>query len=85
MYRNELDKACFQHDMTYGDFEDLETVSDKVLIDKAFHIAKNRKYDIYIYIYTYIYIYIYIHISKKILLLWFTNSLIKSKVRFTCR
>ena len=22
-YSNELDKACFQHDMTYGDFKDL--------------------------------------------------------------
>ena len=22
--RNELDKACFQHDMAYGDFKDLE-------------------------------------------------------------
>ena len=21
IYRNELDKACFQHDMTYGDFK----------------------------------------------------------------
>ena len=30
-YKNELDKAWFQHDMTYGDFKDLEkrTVSDK--------------------------------------------------------
>ena len=23
IYRNEPDKACFQHDMTYGDFKDL--------------------------------------------------------------
>ena len=23
IYRNELDKACFQHDMAYGDFKDL--------------------------------------------------------------
>ena len=23
IYKNELDKACFQHDMTYGDFKDL--------------------------------------------------------------
>ena len=22
IYRNELDKACFQHDMVYGDFKD---------------------------------------------------------------
>ena len=33
-YKNELDKACFQHDTAYGDFKDLEriTASDKVLI-----------------------------------------------------
>ena len=43
IYRNELDKACFQHDMTYGDFKDLarRTSSDKVLRDKASNIAKN--------------------------------------------
>ena len=37
--RNELDKACFQHDMVYGDFKDLKrrTASDKVLRDKAFY------------------------------------------------
>ena len=23
IYKNELDKACFQHDMAYGDFKDL--------------------------------------------------------------
>ena len=23
IYGNELDKACFQHDMAYGDFKDL--------------------------------------------------------------
>ena len=49
IYRNELDKACFQHDMAYGDFKDLarRTASDKVLRDKAFNIAKNPKYDGY--------------------------------------
>ena len=32
IYKNELDKACFQHDVAYGDFKDLErrTASDKV-------------------------------------------------------
>ena len=46
IYKNELDKACFQHDMAYGDFKDLKirTASDKVLRDKAFNIAKNPKY-----------------------------------------
>ena len=31
--QNELDKACFQHDMAYGDFKDLlrRTPSDKEL------------------------------------------------------
>ena len=49
IYKNELDKACFQHDMAYGDFKDLarRTVSDKILRDKAFNIAKNPKYDGY--------------------------------------
>ena len=49
IYKNELDKACFQHDMAYGDFKDLarRTASDKVLRDIAFNIAKNPKYDGY--------------------------------------
>ena len=49
IYKNELDKACFQNDMAYGYFKDLErrTASDKVLRDKAFNIAKNPKYDGY--------------------------------------
>ena len=49
IYRNELDKAYFQHDMAYGDFKDLarRTAADKVLRDKAFNIAKDPKYDGY--------------------------------------
>ena len=49
IYKNELDKACFQHDMAYGDFKDLKrrTYSDKLLRDKVFNIAKNPKYDGY--------------------------------------
>ena len=49
IYKNELDNACFQHDMAYGDFKDIAkwTASDKVLRDKAFNIAKNPKYDRY--------------------------------------
>ena len=45
-YKNELHKACFQHDMAYGDFEDLaiRIASDKVLRDKAFSTAKSLKY-----------------------------------------
>ena len=36
IYKNDLDKACFQHDMTYGKFKDLNkrAQSDKVLSDK---------------------------------------------------
>ena len=49
IYRNELDKACFQHDIAYGDFKDLakRTAADKVLKDKAFNIAKDPKYNGY--------------------------------------
>ena len=49
IYKNKLDKACFQHDMAYGKSKDLvkRTQSDKVLKDKAFKIASNTKYDGY--------------------------------------
>ena len=64
IYKNELDTACFQHDMAYGDFKDLakRTASDNVLRNKAFNIANNPKYDGY----------------QRGLLLWFTKLLIKS-------
>ena len=44
IYKNELDKACFQHDMTYGKYKDLgkRTQSDKVLKDKVFEITNNQ-------------------------------------------
>ena len=49
IYKNEIDKACFQHDMAYEDFKDLarRTASDNVLRDKAFNIAKSPKHDGY--------------------------------------
>ena len=49
IYKNELDKACFQHDMAYGKLKDLakRAQSDKVLRDKAFKIASYPKYDGY--------------------------------------
>ena len=49
IYKNELDKACFQHDMAYGKSKDLikRTQSDKVLRDKAFKIESDPKYDGY--------------------------------------
>ena len=48
-YRNELDKACFQHDSAYADHKDLinRTEADKVLKDKAYNIASNPEYDGY--------------------------------------
>ena len=44
-YQNEIDKACFQHDMDYGDFKDspTRTASDKVIHDKVFNIVKYTK------------------------------------------
>ena len=49
IYRNELDKACFQHDSAYADNKYLinRTKSDKVLRDKAYDIASNPEYDGY--------------------------------------
>ena len=46
IYQNQLDKAWFQHDRASWDFKDLlrRTTSDKILRNKAFHIAKNPKY-----------------------------------------
>ena len=65
IYKNELDKACFQHDMSYGDFKDLarRAPSDKVLRDRHLMLLKiPNMMDI-----------------KEGLLLWFTNFLIKSR------
>ena len=49
IYRNELDKVCFQHDMSYGKTKYLakRTQSDKLSRDKAFKIASDPKYDCY--------------------------------------
>ena len=49
IYRNELDKACFQHNSAYADHKALinRTKSDKVLRDKAYNIASNPEYDGY--------------------------------------
>ena len=49
IYQNELDKACFEHDVACGDFKDLNrrTAVDKVSRGKTFNIAKNSKYDGY--------------------------------------
>ena len=49
IYRNELDKACFQHNSAYANHKDLinRTKSYKVLRDKAYNIASNPQYDGY--------------------------------------
>ena len=46
IYKNELDKSYFQHDIAYRDFIDLarRTAFDKIWRDKAFNITKNPKY-----------------------------------------
>ena len=47
IYKNDLDKACFEHDMAYGKYKDLakRTESDKFLRIKAFKIASNPNQD----------------------------------------
>ena len=49
IYRNELDKACFQHDSAYPDHKDLTNriKLKKVLRDKAYNIASNPEHDGY--------------------------------------
>ena len=49
IYRNELDKASFQHDAAYADNKDLlnRTRADKILRYKAYGIANNPQYDGY--------------------------------------
>ena len=45
--KKKIDKACYQHDMAYGDFKDLSRrkAADKVLRDNTFNIAKDPKYE----------------------------------------
>ena len=49
LYRNELDKACFTHHATYSDSKEIakRTISDKILRNRAYEIARNRNYDGY--------------------------------------
>ena len=48
IYQNILDKTCFQHEMAYRNFKDLNRrTADNVLHDKAFNVATNSKYDGY--------------------------------------
>ena len=63
IYQNELDKACFQHDMAYGNFKDLprRTASDKHYVKELLILLKMQNM---------------MDISVG-LLQWFTNVLIK--------
>ena len=49
IYKHGLEKACFQHNMAYGKYKDLNkrTQSDKILREKAFEIASIPKHDQY--------------------------------------
>ena len=49
LYRNELDKACFKHDVAYAKYKDVENrlISDQKLRNSAYDIASNPKYDAY--------------------------------------
>ena len=46
MHRNDLDKACFAHDSAYSGSKDLakRTISDKILKETAYEIARNPNY-----------------------------------------
>ena len=63
IYKNDLEKACFQHHTTHRKYNGLtqRTASDEVLRDKGFNITKNSQNDRY----------------KEALLLWFIIFLIK--------
>ena len=47
IYKNELDKACFQHDMAYNEYKDLvnRTKSNIVFKNKAYKAATDPKFD----------------------------------------
>ena len=44
IYKNDLDMACFSHDLSYGTYKDLtnRTVSDKVLMQRAHNISQDK-------------------------------------------
>ena len=49
LYKNELDKTCFLHDVAFCNSEDLtkRIISDKILKYRAYEILGNRGYDRY--------------------------------------
>ena len=46
LYRDESDKVCFPHDAAYSGSKYLakRTISDKILKNRAYEIARNRDY-----------------------------------------
>ena len=48
-YRNQLDKACFKHDVAYAKYKYVENrlISDQKLRNSVYDIANNSKYDGY--------------------------------------
>ena len=77
-YQKELDKGCFQHDMAYGGFKNLNRriAAEKVLCDKAFDIAEIPKYNIY---QSWIAPVVYGFFDKKTQVVLFKNKLCKMK------
>ena len=69
IYKHELDKACFQHDMADGDFKDLKkkTALGKILRDKYYILL----------LYLILLKILNMMDIKEDLLLWFINFLIK--------
>ena len=48
IYKNDLDKACFQHNLAYGNKDlQMRTAADRVLRDKALEISKDQGKDGY--------------------------------------
>ena len=67
IYQNQLGKACFQHDMAYGNFKDL--LEEQLLI--KYHVIKHLillKFQNIVDV-------------KEVLLRWFLNIWIKASIR----
>ena len=49
LYRNQFDKACFDHDAAYSDSKDFaeRPILDKILKGRAYKLAISRNYDGY--------------------------------------
>ena len=64
IYKNELDKACFQHDMAYADIKDLLEKQFLITSWETKHIILQKI--------------LKMMVIKEVLLLWFINVLIKN-------